>query len=223
MTDDAMIRPIETIYRGYRFRSRTEARWAVFLDAAGIEWKYELQGFNVRGRNYLPDFWLPRLELFVEVKPDIEACKAAEPLMHALVLATGHPGLLIAGAPNSEELPEMFFIYKQSTMRGDRTLVARVTWSQCGACNHVCISTSCIGKRRHCLPIISIINHSVGGPRVDHAMEQAQQARFEHGEEGRPEPYLADDSIVDVYVAGAVLGEERLVKQNLPVTPRWQK
>lgn len=35
------IKPIETVYKGYRFRSRLEARWAVFFDAQGIEWEYE--------------------------------------------------------------------------------------------------------------------------------------------------------------------------------------
>ena len=36
-----MIKAIETIYNGYRFRSRLEARWAVFFDEMGI--KYEWQ------------------------------------------------------------------------------------------------------------------------------------------------------------------------------------
>ena len=31
------IKAIETIYNGYKFRSRLEARWAVFFDEAGIE------------------------------------------------------------------------------------------------------------------------------------------------------------------------------------------
>jgi len=43
------VRPIETKYAGPLFRSRTEARWAVFFDAAGIEWQYEHEGFNVNG------------------------------------------------------------------------------------------------------------------------------------------------------------------------------
>ena len=35
------IRAIETSYDGYRFRSRLEARWAVFFNEAGIEYQYE--------------------------------------------------------------------------------------------------------------------------------------------------------------------------------------
>lgn len=41
-----MITPIETIYKGYRFRSRLEARWAVYLDACGADWEYEPEGIS---------------------------------------------------------------------------------------------------------------------------------------------------------------------------------
>src|SRR5262245_46962536 len=40
------LEPIETRYKGYRFRSRLEARWAVFFDAQGIKWEYEPQGYD---------------------------------------------------------------------------------------------------------------------------------------------------------------------------------
>ena len=62
-----MIKPIETRYKGYRFRSRLEARWAVFFDAAHIKWIYESQGFVIGGKPYLPDFHLPEFGYF-EVK-----------------------------------------------------------------------------------------------------------------------------------------------------------
>jgi len=51
------IKPIETYYNGYRFRSRLEARWAVFFDALGVEYEYEPEGFSLpSGAHYLPDF-----------------------------------------------------------------------------------------------------------------------------------------------------------------------
>ena len=55
------IKAIETEYKGYRFRSRLEARWAVFFDALGVQWFYEHEGFDL-GKSgwYLPDFWLPQ-------------------------------------------------------------------------------------------------------------------------------------------------------------------
>lgn len=62
------IKPIETWYAGCRFRSRLEARFAVFFDAVGARWEYEPQGFVVDGRPYLPDFLLPDCGTWVEVK-----------------------------------------------------------------------------------------------------------------------------------------------------------
>lgn len=53
------IKAIETHYKGYHFRSRLEARWAVFFDALGIQWEYEHEGYDLDGEWYLPDFWLP--------------------------------------------------------------------------------------------------------------------------------------------------------------------
>ena len=64
-----MIKAIETVYNGYRFRSRLEARWAVFFDTMEIEYQYEPEGFDLgNGIWYLPDFWLPDLELWIEIK-----------------------------------------------------------------------------------------------------------------------------------------------------------
>lgn len=63
------IKPIETFYNGYRFRSRLEARWAVFFDAMGIKYLYEPEGYRLSdGTCYLPDFYLPEMQEFFEVK-----------------------------------------------------------------------------------------------------------------------------------------------------------
>lgn len=64
---------IETEYKGYRFRSRLEARWAVFFDELGIDYEYEPEGFMLAdGVRYLPDFYLPRFTLYIEVKPKMD-------------------------------------------------------------------------------------------------------------------------------------------------------
>lgn len=63
-----MIKAIETYYNGYRFRSRLEARWAVFFDSLKIRWLYEPEGFSIDGQLYLPDFYLPDCKQFFEVK-----------------------------------------------------------------------------------------------------------------------------------------------------------
>jgi hypothetical protein len=65
------IKAIETQYKGFLFRSRLEARWAVFFDALRVKWEYEKEGFEFDdGTRYLPDFWLPEHKLWVEVKGD---------------------------------------------------------------------------------------------------------------------------------------------------------
>lgn len=67
-----MIKAIETKYKGYRFRSRLEARYAVFFDALGVKWEYEKEGFDLGKHGlYLPDFWLPHLCLWVEIKGEL--------------------------------------------------------------------------------------------------------------------------------------------------------
>ncbi len=68
------IKPIATRYGGLLFRSRLEARWALFFDRLHIPWEYEPQGFDVGGRPYLPDFLLGlgRI-LWAEVKPSVGA------------------------------------------------------------------------------------------------------------------------------------------------------
>lgn len=63
-------KPIQTHYNGYYFRSRVEARWAVFFDTLGVRYEYEPEGYEIDGIKYLPDFYLPLERLWVEVKKD---------------------------------------------------------------------------------------------------------------------------------------------------------
>lgn len=74
------MKAIETEYKGYRFRSRLEARWAVFFDCLGLSWEYEPEGFDFEeGTKYLPDFRVRYPGRFAEeihfvwfeVKPDL--------------------------------------------------------------------------------------------------------------------------------------------------------
>lgn len=67
------IKAIETEYKGYKFRSRLEARWAVFFEALGFDWEYEPEGFELsNGQWYLPDFRVKSIHGFTtwyEIKP----------------------------------------------------------------------------------------------------------------------------------------------------------
>ena len=66
-----MARSLSTLYADNYFRSRLEARWAVFFDCLGVKWRYEIEGFSCGDfGEYLPDFWLPDLKAIVEIKPE---------------------------------------------------------------------------------------------------------------------------------------------------------
>jgi len=94
------IEAIPTPYGGYVFRSRSEARWAVFFDTLGIEYEYEPRSFDLGPPCgwYLPDFWAPRIHSgsWVEIKGQeptaMEAMKAVR-----LCQKTGAMTLLFAG------------------------------------------------------------------------------------------------------------------------------
>src|SRR5690606_34064896 len=107
------IKAIETRYKMYRFRSRLEARWAVFFDAMGIEWDYEPEGYILPdGTYYLPDFFCrfsatykayspyPNPGCFFEIKPIMptrEELKKARWLQEG----THHHTRFLIGEPGS--------------------------------------------------------------------------------------------------------------------------
>lgn len=99
---DKTIKAIETRYKGYRFRSRLEARWAVYFDAIGMKWEYEKEGYDLGDLGwYLPDFWFPELRLWAEVKPDdfseIEVAKCLK-----LQKETQHDVIMLPGLPEAK-------------------------------------------------------------------------------------------------------------------------
>ncbi len=67
---NASTKAIQTEYGGRLFRSRLEARWAVLMDAAAVQWQYEHEGYECERRLeldydepkiwWLPDFRIPR-------------------------------------------------------------------------------------------------------------------------------------------------------------------
>lgn len=93
------IKAIETVYNGYRFRSRTEARWAVFFDALGIEYEYEPEGFDMDGILYLPDFFLNSLDMYVEVKGK-KFTDEEDKKCWLLAQESGHSVLMLVGRPS---------------------------------------------------------------------------------------------------------------------------
>lgn len=68
-------RSIPTTYNGVKHRSKREARWACFFHHLNITALYEPEQFAIvvgkgkKSKRYTPDFYLPELELWIEVKP----------------------------------------------------------------------------------------------------------------------------------------------------------
>lgn len=89
-----MIQAIKTWYKGTYFKSRLEAKWAVYFDELGLKWIYEHEGFETPRGWYLPDFYFPDLQIFAEVKPSSFTKEQLEKCFHlssACVLLSGVP------------------------------------------------------------------------------------------------------------------------------------
>jgi hypothetical protein len=152
--------PIQTRYAGCHFRSRLEARWAVFFDRLEIEWQYEPEGFDLgRAGWYLPDF---RIELedgrsgFVEVKP---LAFGAHP---EVVLSEGERHKISA----LSEAPNMYVMVVGEHGR-DRPESGILAWRWIDA---------------EWTP--SRVTFGRGGPDLIAGWNAARSARFEHGQEG---------------------------------------
>lgn len=177
-------RAIETRYAGCRFRSRLEARWAVFFDVAGIPWHYEPQGFELAGLRYLPDFWLPRTGYWVEVKPRTPDATEMEKAVR-LADESGRPVLVLHGTIDPIEQAAA----GSPILIGGRgnLLVARpggqvARWCECPDCGWLAV----VGWWGETAPGIPACHDHSGefdpmSPRLLAAYAAAKSARFERG------------------------------------------
>jgi hypothetical protein len=150
---------IETRYAGCRFRSRLEARWAVLFDVIGLEWQYEPQGFDTPYGAYLPDFYIPDWDTWMEVKGELPVDLRREAFFADSVALRFH--ILAGDIPR----PDLYLSYG-AMARLDiiyRTEVGE--WID---------SRTCGGW----------LGWDDGGPEFRAALTRARSARFEHGEQG---------------------------------------
>lgn len=162
-----MIKPIETVYNGYRFRSRLEARWAVFFDQLGIKNEYEKEGFDLGELGwYLPDFWLPESGWFIEVKGTTSDEKE---LKKARYLDDNPPtneyGEIIASGCLIFGWPEIA-IFKPATYSANGKLIYPPEFND--AYVHY--------------QLITMDKNTLTVDDFNQAAIKARQARFEHGE-----------------------------------------
>lgn len=199
------MKAIETIWKGYRFRSRLEARWAIFFDHLGMTWEYEPEGFELSdGRRYLPDFRITNINknvLWYEIKPandkgdgKIEQLEAdyekeqsaknypiSEPAQ-AFMLLSGDPSTVLDAG--NLICPRCGLIYHDRYPSPD--------YFNCWSCDWNCIHSGSNNPKEWGL--IAPVSYHKGCLMVDeHDMElydykiksacnASRAARFEHGE-----------------------------------------
>ena len=204
--DRMTIQAIETQYKGYRFRSRLEARWAVFFDALDIPWEYEPEGFELgNGIRYLPDFWLPAQECWVEIKPrgqlyyHRQSDLLAEQTKQKVLYISGNPwakpysdfresiedGFRLEGNPSCNDWPLDYSIWLYEPADNDYDGADYFVFGLSRR-NDQELNICCYSHDR----VLNWIDTDddrraiVSHPRLLLAYCIAQQSRFEHGENG---------------------------------------
>jgi len=191
-----MLKAIETKYKGFRFRSRLEARHAVFMDALNIRWEYEVQGFELDVGRYLPDFWLPDFKAFLEIKPDYENNEKLSTLVEEHGDCVGH---LIYGGFGTLN-PRIESVCTDLGSDSGGTGYFETTWEICANCSRAFIHFDTdnslfldTGFEKHYSPCpcgkpkpLFEWNDGVATTpwRLQHALIAARSARFEYGERG---------------------------------------
>lgn len=192
--------PVQTRYAGCHFRSRLEAKWAVFFDHLDMEWQYEPERYMVgpkeARRTYLPDFHLTGHDLWVEVKGDPAALD---------------PVLMYAAADPYHGLPSSpYGAARDYGLVEPRIVTVGPVPRSPGAHGLVCVVAgailawqrgvfTCTGGKHHLAPVGTPQHEGLDGGLLDAtatglapcdhvraAYVAARSARFEHGESGSP-------------------------------------
>lgn len=194
----AVIKAIETYYDGHRFRSRLEARWYIVFDKLELGPMYEPEGFILPdGTYYLPDFYLPTLRTWVEVKGVMDDTSRKKIEAFASQLPEGQRLWVVHDIPNIKERSfgldseGMEMYWRNDAMDWPYYLCV------CPKCGRVGIEYDGRGWRvDDChsddlsdlyYPGASCLNHgdkgySYNAPKILKAYDAARMARFEHGE-----------------------------------------
>ena len=187
-----------TKFKGRLFRSRTEARWAVFFEKLGLNWSFEVEGYDLPdGTSYLPDFLLKTpqgKDLFIEVKP---AGQADDPKFSKFEEALDYTrrAVLVGGTPL-----EWFEAGGHFCPRcGQPLLDYQQPWDEF-FCDHCDWETPCGGgheERHDGITLVPYRPHKGSivltsdekalqfKNRIRSCAEAAQMAQFEHGATGQ--------------------------------------
>ena len=191
------MKAIDTEYKGYLFRSRLEARWAVFFDACGVKWEYEPEGFDLGdGIYYLPDFLLHDViirynqgnivqDLWVEVKGKMTRKDAykinrfANCCKGLFGLDAENPILVVSNIPFCDDFVSE--ITNISYDDPDYLGINAFNFLTIDSDNYAAIP--CVNKKGKFILIGGdYIDKTIDYKKTERAYKLARQARFEHGQ-----------------------------------------
>lgn len=177
------IQAIETRWNGWRFRSRLEARWAVYFADLGLEFQYEVISYQMGEVLYLPDFWLPQVGLWAEVKPhEFDAEELTK--VDRLVRGTDDGAILLIGPPDFKT----YATINKATHCGQSELI----WGDVLISNYhnyprdehrFYSSTEFAGEGQGPFDIPDDAAGRWARDEIAHAIHCARSARFEHDEQ----------------------------------------
>ena len=191
MSDEPTIKAIPTKFKGYTFRSRLEARWAVFFDALGLRWEYEPEGFDLPGVGwYLPDFHLPDLYCWIEIKGEYPSSDEEAKVL-ALANVVSETAFIFFG-----EIPYPTDVFGNSSGSRDENAIRYCLdgsvdygyrWCICEKCGEIGIEYSAQSDNIGCCGYRHSDSDGENGnhPSLMAAFKAARSARFEHGANGR--------------------------------------
>lgn len=194
-----VVQAIETRYAGCHFRSRLEARWAVFFDHLKIKWEYEPQGYSLPSGPYLPDFFLPKINggVFFEVKADTDEGHQDDLRWPQLAVSTMQDVFVAFGLPRPDSYDTLVYSEPNGSIEVyhpwqiDEGISC--SWDNyqafciCRDCGAIGIQFEGRSYRLNC-PCDRTEQgdrgHNPDDPRILTAYEAARSARFEHGQSG---------------------------------------
>lgn len=179
---------IQTHYGNHFFRSRLEARWAVFFNTLGIPYEYEIEGYNLNGLWYLPDFYMPKQDCWIEIK-GIKPTKEEDDKAWLLSGETKKNVYIFWGQigeyPTVNNVSDVDGAYMYNGYDGGQD--SNYNWCQCSYCGAFGIEfegrSARIGCCRENLMSDSDKEYTYDSPDILRAIEIASKFRFEHHEE----------------------------------------
>ena len=185
---------IPTVYRGVTYRSRIEARWARWFHELGIPVEYEREGYRRGNVAYLPDFWLPEQDFWVEIKGDTPTSEERHKA-DVLCIETGKAVfILYGGIPHVPNDPGGCELHLRNSV--DRLAVTDTgwKWTECPLCHHITMAyegrldrTGHVGECEG-----PDGGHGHDSPRLMDAYAKARGAKFEHGESTAAERFTRE-------------------------------